>query len=622
MVTKGVDVRRIRVPLNAYMAEYGLLEWLGGGNSLDALHAFNQAAAVQPGQHGASDRPAEFVLEDDDAPEMRRPLRLIEGRAYVAGRRKVRMVQDRSAAPDKSDAGSQRAESENETRLVVVRDDGEIFGGQRPLSQLGFDVQLRGDVPSDRRWSKKGLEAYHRGERPDPVHILTRLRAVVNYFIDFHNSIADQQTMCELLACYILSTWFLDAFDVIGYIWINAERGSGKTNLLILISELSHLGMLVTDSSTFASMREMAENGATLAVDDAENITGPKTDENKKALLLAGNRRGVHAALQEQGPDKTWHIRYVPVYCSRCFSAIRLPDPTLASRTIIVPLLRTGNRSKGNIDPMEYEIWPHNRRQLIDDLWSLGLANLAKMPAYNAWVGANAQLQSRNLQPWRAILATAKWLDDQGVRGLYQRMEALSLAYQKQRPELELADSTRVVIQALCDCAIRAINASSASHPVKTVVIPVDEVGKAARGLVENEELDIELKWITNPKIGKALQRLRFQQVARSGGTGSRPRAVGIEDLASLAASYNVDFAGRTLESGLTIAEYLKLDGTTGTSGSTGTEASPSKAAAEARELPRVNPATCWTCGATDFWQRADGEMVCSRCHPRPEDLR
>ncbi|GAG33737.1 unnamed protein product, partial [marine sediment metagenome] len=47
-------------------------------------------------------------------------------------------------------------------------------------------------------------------------------------------------------------------------------------------------------------------------------------------------------------PDRNrgWRTRYVNAYTARLFSAISLPDPVLASRTIVVPLIRTTDRKK------------------------------------------------------------------------------------------------------------------------------------------------------------------------------------------------------------------------------------------------------------------------------------
>src|SRR5262249_49102338 len=159
------------------------------------------------------------------------------------------------------------------------------------------------------------------------------------------------------------------------------------------------------------------------------------------------NRRGNTVPVKEPGPDRTWKTRHVNTFCPRLFSAIRLPDDVLTSRSIVVPLIRTPDRHRANADPLDYKLWPYDRRSLIDDLWELSLAHLSKLSHYETLVNDNAELTGRTLEPWRAILAVAWWLDDNGVRGLRDRMSDLSKAYQTERPNFESGDLTRLVIQ-------------------------------------------------------------------------------------------------------------------------------------------------------------------------------
>jgi hypothetical protein len=328
------------------------------------------------------------------------------------------------------------SKTHTEQRLLILRDDAMTFGdgGFEPMKNLGLEVRLPEIPQSDRLWSSAAVKAYRIGERPVPADIINCIAEVVSRFIDFDHSLADQRTMSELVACYIVSTWFLAAFNVIGFLWPNGERGSGKTQLLTIIAELSYLGQMTLAGGSYASLRDLADYGATLCFDDAENLADPKkTDPDKRALLLAGNRRGNTVPLKEPGPDKKWRTRHVHTYCARCFSAIRLPDPTLASRTIIIPLIRTADRYKANADPLAYDLWPHDRRRLIDDLWAMALANLPEMLKHEATVNQGAKLIGRNLEPWRPILAVATWLEDKGVKRLWARMEKLALVYQGER---------------------------------------------------------------------------------------------------------------------------------------------------------------------------------------------
>jgi len=95
----------------------------------------------------------------------------------------------------------------------------------------------------------------------------------------------------------------------------------------------------------------------------------------------------------------------------------------------------------------------------------MALANLPQMPQYEQSVSERARLTGRPLQPWKSILAVAQWLDEKGVKGLWDRMEELSWNYQKGKSDLETTDMTALVIQALCQCATRAIKANRTARP-------------------------------------------------------------------------------------------------------------------------------------------------------------
>jgi len=314
-----------------------------------------------------------------------RPLALLAGRAYAAAWPFVRQV----------------GQTETRRALWVVRDDGQTFGegAGQPLGALGLELRLGERPPNDRLWSTAGLQAFRRGARPHPAEVFERMRAVVDRFIDFDHSLAPQETMTEFVAAYALATWLLEAFGVVGFLWPSGDRGSGKTNLLHVATQLSYLGTVVTGGGSFASLRDLADYGATLAFDDAEQLAeGGHGDPDQRALLLAGNRRGAVVTVKEPAPrGQGWQTRYVNAFCPRLFSAIRLPDPVLASRAVVVPLVRTSDRSRANADPLDFGAWPTDRQVLADDLWALALAHLPELPAWDATATAQARLTGR---PW------------------------------------------------------------------------------------------------------------------------------------------------------------------------------------------------------------------------------
>ncbi len=470
--------------------------------------------------------PATIELLDEAPPRLSRPVALIAGWGYVATWLYVKETIIEQLDREGKLVRLDPPQVVTEQRLFIVREDGRVYGdwGDEPLTALGFDIHLPEIPPPDKLWSTPGVKAYNAGFRPEPAEVFQRLAAVVDHFLDFDRSLAPQQTMCELVACYILATWFLDAFTVMGFLWPNGDWGSGKTKLLRVVTALAYLGQVILASGTFASLRDLADYGATLAFDDAENLADPKTsDPEKRTLLLAGNRKGNTIPVKEPRADGTWRTRYVQTFCPRLFSAIRLPDNVLASRAIIVPLVRTADKYKANADPLNPAKWPHDQRLLLNDLWALAVANLATLPAYEAQVDDNAGMLGRNLEPWRAVLAIALWLTEHGVTGLYERLHQLAQDYtQKERPALERSNLTALVIRALCQCtgasiasipSISSIRMEKGNTPIaKCWTLTTADITAAAITLAQDGDSEGETDHITSKRVGRILARLRLEK--------------------------------------------------------------------------------------------------------------
>jgi hypothetical protein len=513
---KGAAVAHVYLPPLA-PGKTGVDDWLvATGKGVDDLVALAQGPRPEP-----QPAPPTVVLLDEAPARMTRPLALVNGRAYAATWCHVQITERETQKKDGTIVRHDPPRQSTEKRLFIVRDDGVIFGdgGHLPWEQLGLEVLLPETPLAERLLSAPALKGYAAGYRPTATAVFQQIQEVISRFIDFDHSLADQQTMAELTACYILATWFLDAFTVTGYLWPNGDRGSGKTQLLILIAELAYLGYLVQASGSFAALRDLADYGATLAFDDAEDLANPRsTSAEKRALLLAGNRRGSTIPLKEKDAEQNWVTRHVNTFSFRLFSAIHLPDPVLASRTIIIPLIRTPDRYRANADPLEAALWPHEKRPLIDDLWRLALTHLPTMPQYEALVNQEARLTGRNLEPWRAILAVARWLDEQGCAGLWLRLEELSWRYQAERPQLESNDFTSLVIRGLVDFCVNCANCANCANHTEYAgsvhwLVCASQLAERVLAAAA-DDLQISLDSQTSRKVGMTLSKMRLKSAA------------------------------------------------------------------------------------------------------------
>jgi hypothetical protein len=334
---------------------------------------------------------------------------------------------------------------------------------------------------------------------------------------------------------------------VIGFLWPTGESGSGKTQLLTIIAELGYLGVLILAGGSYASLRDLADYGATLCFDDAENLADPKrSDPDKRTLLLAGNRRGNMVTVKEPTGERGWETRYINTFCLRAFSAITLPDRILASRAILFPLVRTSDSHKADADPADYAVWPHDRRSLVDSLWSIALANLVDLRGYERTVKQNARLTGRNLEPWQASLAIATWLQDKGVSGLYDRLETLSVKYQSERQKINSADLVIVVIRALCRCLNCDVvtlcdpcDVTQESISDSKALILTDRISTVAKSIVSEDEIDLELNKLGPLQIGSLMRKLRFEH-GDQGGTHRKGWRVSKRELARFALAYGL----------------------------------------------------------------------------------
>jgi hypothetical protein len=453
--------------------------------------------------------------------------------------------------------------------------------------------------------------------------VFRQVVAVVDRFIDFNRSLGSQQTMCELVACYIFATWFLDAFTVIGYLWPNGGRGSGKTQLLTVVAELAYLGHVILAGGSYASLRDLADYGATLCFDDAEHVMDVKRgDPDKRALLLAGNRRGNTVPIKEPLNGHGWRTRYVQTFCPRLFSAIHLPDPVLASRTIIVPLIRTADRDKANADPLDYRLWPFPREPLINALWALALSYCSIMPSHDAYVADHGALLGRNLEPWRAVLAVAYWLTACGMPDLYTRMETLSLAYQAERPDLEPADLTALTIWALLHYAINSISSISAeSSEDATMDFATAEITDLVKQRVQDQELGFRAEDITTRRVGRVFGQMRLREKPRSGSGGKRQWICTKGELRSWLLSYGMPLPNTLFPNGAPPS-------TNGANGVNGANGAREVETAEPGGIPvdvsangahdrgpqrATSPGPCTECGA-DEWHPGLTAWRCQQC--------
>ncbi|NLD72707.1 MAG: DUF3854 domain-containing protein, partial [Chloroflexi bacterium] len=542
--SRGARVRVAYLPHEAE-GKTGVDDWLVAGHTVAELEGL-----LEPLRSRARTAPPiQVEILDEELQTLRRPLALLDGRAYAALSLPCRVSREGGE--------NGQAAPTREWRPFVLRDDGRLFGAgaDEPLEALGFAVELPPLPRNARTLSPRAVKRYREGYRPEDVAgLVGRVAGVYDHFIDFGRSLGSQGEMCRLAACLSLATYFLPAWTVIGYLWFTGEKGAGKSQAGTVWALTSYLGRVVLSSGTFAALRDLAEAGAALVFDDAEVLADPrKADPNKRELALAGNRRGVQVPLKERQGDN-WVLRWVDAFAPRAFTAIARPEDVLASRCIVIPLVRTADRGRANRDAVAERYWPANAQALVDDCWMLALWLLPEAEAVWAELDGEGEVLGRDLEPWRAALATARLLDRHGAPGLEGTVRAVMARYREERADYWADDHTGAVVRVLVEYVEEQVAAGGEPRPgadtldtldtadtspgyvlsASAIAQRIQEVAAAER---EEEQVG---EWATPTRIGITLRNLRLRKERGADRKRTRGWRFTLADVRALATAYGV----------------------------------------------------------------------------------
>lgn len=533
---KGATIEIVYLPNGPDATKVGVDDYL-------LEHTIAELGALAQGPRPAPQpAPQQVRLLESAPPRLDRPLALmLDGHAYAATWLYVEVTTSEELNRSGEVVHFAEPRVSREQRLAVVRDDGHVFGidAQEPLEQLGFDVQLREPLRQKHAWDVRGVARYRAGARPHPADVFRRLVDTYDHFLDFSRSLASQRVMSRVMACMSLVTWLASEFDNVAYFQPTGEAGAGKTKLVELWIWTSYLGQMVTSGSSFATLRDLADYGGALGIDDAEFLADPKkVDPHLRELILSGYRKsGSEIGVKEPGVDGAWMTRWVRTYSPRAFSAIRLPDVVLGSRTISIPLVKSTDKAKADRLPDHSSTWPTDRARLMSDLWALALELLPR--ARTAWDEASqlaTNLWGRDLEPWRPLLTVASLMESAGAEGLLDDVRRLMGIYQRERSEFTAGrDLHRLMAEVLADMAktavwevridddrLNAVTGGTVGALPKNLVMRVVPSGLAraiqervaepddgpiqdAEGLEKGGKL-----WPSAEQIGRALQLLRL----------------------------------------------------------------------------------------------------------------
>ena len=253
---------------------------------------------------------------------------------------------------------------------------------------------------------------------------------VYNYikrFISFPD-----ESYLSFVSLWVMGTYLFMIFRYYPYVWLNAEKGSGKTLLMEILSSIAFNGELITNPTESVIFRDISNNLITMFIDEVEQLRKRDKDTYGSliSILNAGfNKAGVVKRTESTGQGG-FVVKGYNAYSPKMFAGINDIDDVLQDRTVRIPLLRkkdneTVQRYKETAEIVDLQ------RSIRDELYMFALTYAKDIAeVYHATgdvIQGMSHLNNRELDIWEPVFLLANVIDAQAESTkLTNTMEALS----------------------------------------------------------------------------------------------------------------------------------------------------------------------------------------------------
>ena len=293
--------------------------------------------------------------------------------------------------------------------------------------QEGFVIKH--DTVDTGRFSAEGITAFldekYEVSIPD---LYEKIYGYLKQFIHFPD-----EAYLSYISLWVMGTYVFMLFRYYPYVWLNAEKGSGKTLLMEILSAIAFNGELVTNPTESVIFRDISNNLITMFIDEVEQLRKRDKDTYGSliSLLNTGFSRAGVVKRSECTSKGNFEVKTYRAYSPKMFAGINEIDDILQDRTVRIPLLRKKDdeiveRYKETPEVLELQ------RSIRDDLYIFALTHAKQIADYYHKDGPGgiegmSHLNNRELDIWEPIFLLANLVDaGKGNREITTVMEALS----------------------------------------------------------------------------------------------------------------------------------------------------------------------------------------------------
>lgn len=211
-----------------------------------------------------------------------------------------------------------------------------------------------------------------------------------------------------VLVSYILMTYIYVLFQVIPYLWLNGERGTGKSTIMKLLNKLCFNPLYCSNITPANIFRQIDNDGSTIILDEFEKMYGEDKQEIIKLLNQGFNKDAVVSRCVGQNNQ----VKKFRSFSPKIMGGISNIDDVLFERCIKyttqkvkgvkITKYRETNEQKEEID------------NIVQDLYIFGYNYAEKIK--KIYDNEEVEYKGNNLREddlWNPLLCIAKIIDDE-----------------------------------------------------------------------------------------------------------------------------------------------------------------------------------------------------------------
>jgi len=293
------------------------------------------------------------------------------------------------------------------------------------------------------RFSPQAVIEYLQDSRHiNPAALLEKLRKYITRFIYF-----TELHQADFVALWVMGTYVFRVFNYFPYIWLNAEKGSGKSLLMHVLSALAFNGDVLVNPTPAVVFRDIDQNATTLFIDEFEKYR--KQDKETAAAILSllnvGFQKSGVVKRVDRGRSGPFEVQQFQAYSPKMLAGINDIDEVLQDRTVRLRLMRKKETEYTERYKETVEI-QNTQAALRDDLYTFALEWASDLSIiYNGEKGGiqgASHLNNRELDIWEPIFLLANLVDEgNGNRSLTSRMVEMSETSCRERQEDNVANN-------------------------------------------------------------------------------------------------------------------------------------------------------------------------------------